>query len=67
MLRTFLVNLLGPGAGGEGVLWFKEFALNFCLCLFFYLSINVYDVHVQNGQSFFCISKDQGKIQNISL
>ena len=40
MLRTFLVIFLGPGTGGEGyavVENFKEFALNFCVCLFFYL------------------------------
>ena len=40
MLWTSLVIFLGTGAGGEGVLWFKEFALNFCLCLFLYFSIN---------------------------
>ena len=44
MMWTFLVILLSPGAGAEGCAVFKEFAFNFCLCLFLYLSINFCDV-----------------------
>ena len=56
-LASSLVIFLGPGVGGlwggGGGCWLKEFALNFCLCLFLYLSINF--CAVQYGWSFFCI------------